>query len=206
MIETMWTQQAAALRASFYAQDAALKADGRYSDTTRKALRCRLLLDTEKQLAALRPQHEETVAAQHRELQRSAFGHPADPESYRLALDAAAALDTPAALARRLRLAEKTGDETSAAAIFSVAAERVGAGEVVAAYLASRPDRKQLHERLVEHESQAAPTIQDRLFSPFRVSVPSDLPKGNLSEIKRLAATVEPTPAPGPGPRIGVPT
>jgi hypothetical protein len=190
----MWAKQADALRNNFYALDAALRADKRYTDETRLSLRCRLYLDTQKQLAALRPQHEDTIAAQHRELQRGVFSHPDDPESYRLALDAVAPLDSPAKLARRLQLAEKTGDETTAAAIMAVAAERSDGSAVVAQYLARRPDKAEQYGRLKDHESQAAPTYQDRLFSPWRVAVPSDLPKGNNGTIERLAASVESTP------------
>jgi hypothetical protein len=192
LIQTTWKLQADALRNSFRTQDAALKADGRYSDPVRKVLRCRLILDTQKRLAALRLQHAGMVAAQGREMERAVFGHPDDPESYRLALDAVAQLDTPEKLSRRLRLAEKTGDEVTAAAIMAVASGRGSHGAaVVAQYLERRPDKTELYRRLREHEDQSAATFEDRLLDPFRVVTPGDLGvRHDNGDLERMAATV----------------
>lgn len=191
MHDTPHKRQADALRAQYYAQDHALKTDGRYTDASRKQARARLLVETRRALATLRIEHTGMVAAQTRELERKLFG--SDDPDYRLALDAAAQLNTPEELARRLRLSEKTGDDRMASAIMAVAADRGSHGAaVVAQYLERRPDKAALYDRLREHETSEN-NFQDRLVSPFRVVTPGDLGvRLDNGDLERLAAAAEP--------------
>ncbi|HAW10274.1 MAG: hypothetical protein ABSC16_12405 [Candidatus Dormibacteria bacterium] len=171
--------------------------DVRLTDSAKNAIKAHAYLKARAQVADARREHEAVVAAQRRELERNAFGYPADPDRFRDALNGASErITTRTQAAAALRRAERTGDDLAAHAVFVIAAEK-GFGDIVDSYAARHPESGSALQRLRDHDA-AADTVAEKLFSPLR---PPQLPRGlppNEDRLARLAAEARASDPPNP--------
>jgi hypothetical protein len=177
-----------------YQQRLAAARDGRLSERHRLAKSAFAYLDACGKLKTLAAQHSATVDAEHQQLEQALYGHPADPEGLRAALDSASArITNREQAASALRRAARTGDAVAALAAFNVASEH-GWSDVTRSYLSSRPDAAAAYAALRQHE-QAGADPNERLFGPLKFPpLPPELSKhrNGLEQLAREAG--EPPP------------
>jgi hypothetical protein len=208
-IATTARTTAEAFRAEYRQHIAQLEGDKRLSRETRERYVAASYRIAQRHLAELRTAHQVEVDSKLLELQHRVFARPdgADEEAHRRAVESASAL-TGEQLSKRLLRAERVGDEVTAHACYIAAVERgtKDSAQVVDRYKAARPDAKKHLDAMTTFESELDDR-NDLLVTPLRPpQKPATLRQMNDYQISRLAAAVEPEPAPGPPVRIGIPT
>jgi hypothetical protein len=174
-IDTAAREQAVKIGQRFNQLSRAVREDKALSEHAKKATLAHHWRATQSRLLALKGEHQAEVEREHRRLELELFGHAADPDIYRAALAAAAAqIDSPAKAEAALRRADRTGDEVAAKAALTISLEK-GFGSAVDAYKARNPGAAAALTEFRNFE-QAMADPQDRLFSPFKVLRPPELP------------------------------
>lgn len=187
MYDTEHRQAAVKLSTAIRSQQEAIRNDKNLSPLAKQRLLARDFLAGAPRLTELRTAHETATQEERLRLQQAAYGHPADRDAFRTALERATAeIKTQESAETALRRAERTGDDVLAAAVFDVAVEH-GYGKVVQAYTARRPGAAKALQDLEHFEvSLDRSAMSERLFSPFFSQRPPELP-GNSDALAKLA-------------------
>ncbi len=188
-----------AIRQRANAQMELIRADQTLSAEGRKAHMAAVWLKANDQLAAVRGERDEAIAAERQRLRLLAFGSPAGREGeYRQALlDLDGRLDRVEEAHRLLKRADRTGDMMLARAVGTIAAEKSseganplasGWGEVMRV-AAGMTGASQVIADLADLDAATAGIgNQFAADMTFRLYKPSELQKVDQYAMKRLAA------------------